>query len=883
MKKTILNTLIPAFTLLVLFSTSAISFANNLDYPTTLNNPVVLDSIVKIDPTCGLDNGSIMIFASGSPHIFYSIDNGITFHEEYTFHDMALGDYSIVVTDGLASVINTTLQLTNGPQVEISNVEIACHEQNVSADILVEVDFGITPYFYNWEGPSNFTSSQENLFGVTPGEYRLTITDNVGCTAIDTIQIPICCGLSQGLELNCPGDLFLECGNPNNDQLINNWLNSATAYDGVNNVLVVENNYNLSSDEFCEDIVTIRFRTTDQCGNTTDCDANILIADINLPTLNCPGDITLDYDITGSNQSIQDWLDSATASDNCSGARVENDFDTNNIFIDCLNGSTIEVVFTALDNCENTDMCTATLTVNPAPLVNLGCNNTLSLSCDSADPDQEIQKWIDEIVALDDYGNKLPVENNFIFQNNYECGDQYEILFTASNYCGSVLTCNARIQVVDYEAPVINCDDHLNISAYANNKPELIEEWLESIQATDNCSETELTHNFNPSSLNYACGAAESKVVRFDAIDECGNTQVCLLSLNIIASEITIETPAPIELDCGINSDVEIAVWLSQAKAKDQFGFEVELENNFDPSNLSCSTEVVVTFIYQNPCGESLESSSTIRLSDNTGPEIQCPEAISLKSFEIPSFDFDAWINEFTATDLCSDVFLYNDFDYQNFNGSCIENQVVHFVAEDDCGNISECIVDVRISDFAPPEIMCPGDISLDTYNRFAKEDLDAHLASIVTNTNSTVSFEYSEVIDFENLQLVFENKTIDVEATATNECDEFVTCSFKIHINSEADIFAPTIFTPNGDEDNDRFTIYGNNHLNTIIKLAIYDRLGNRMEFLTNIPINSPSVGWDGTFHGRDCEVGVYAYHALIQDYQGNEIEFTGSITLIR
>jgi len=877
MKKTLLNTLVTTVTLLVLLCTVRSSIASNLVSP-----EVVIDSITTIQPSCGLDNGRISIYASGSEHIFYSIDNGLTFHEESVFENMALGDYFIQVTDGLACVINTSLQLTNGPAVEIANVDVMCHEQNVSGDILVQAEFGILPYQYTWEGPANFISDQENLIGVTPGEYRLTITDNVGCRAIDTIQIPICCGLSQGLDLSCPTDLYLECGNPDNDLIINNWLNAVTAVDGLNNALLVDNDFDISQTAFCEDHVRISFSTKDQCDNTADCSANIFIADINIPTINCPADATLDYVPGGNLANIEAWLSTATASDNCTGAFVVHDFDPDNL-IDCQNGSTIEVNFTALDQCQNSDMCTAFVTLTPAPLVNLICLNSLELDCDSSDPNIEIQEWIDQVVAIDDYGNEVEVSHDFEFQDNYLCGEEYSIQFSAMNYCGSSLNCLGTIQIVDNEAPFINCDDHLNISAYANNKPELIEEWLENFQATDNCSEVYLVHNFNPSAFNYACGFADSQVVRFEAYDDCGNQEVCLLSINIIASDIAFNTPAPLQLECNSNYESTLQEWLDQATATDQFNLDEKLENNLDVATLNCSSEVEVSFQYENPCGDIFESFSSIILIDNTGPEITCPESILLQSFEISSYDFDDWINEFSAVDHCSEAFIYNDFDYNNFNGSCSENQVIHFVAEDDCGNISECIVDVRIADFAPPSLTCPGDISIETSNPYAKDELDAHLAEIMSNSNSMVTFEYSENIDYDNLQTVLNSRTVDVDVTATNECDESITCAFKIHISAEADIFAPTIFSPNDDGDNDRFTIYGSNHLNTVIKLSIYDRLGNRMQHLTNIPINHPSLGWDGTFQGRDCEMGVYAYHALILDWAGNEIEFVGSITLVR
>ena len=76
---------------------------------------IVLDSITQVNPSDGLENGSVSIHASGSNLIFYSIDNGLNFQEDSIFTDLAAGDYAIVLTDGLACVQQYTIQLINEP------------------------------------------------------------------------------------------------------------------------------------------------------------------------------------------------------------------------------------------------------------------------------------------------------------------------------------------------------------------------------------------------------------------------------------------------------------------------------------------------------------------------------------------------------------------------------------------------------------------------------------------------------------------------------------------------------------------------------------------------------------------------------------------------
>jgi gliding motility-associated-like protein len=99
---------------------------------------------------------------------------------------------------------------------------------------------------------------------------------------------------------------------------------------------------------------------------------------------------------------------------------------------------------------------------------------------------------------------------------------------------------------------------------------------------------------------------------------------------------------------------------------------------------------------------------------------------------------------------------------------------------------------------------------------------------------------------------------------------------------NEEAAIFISNVFTPNGDNVNDVFTIYTNPDLilsNT--KGTIYDRWGNLVYSSTEIPFS-----WDGLFNGDIMMSGVYAYIVTVSyRVNGREFEkvFSGDVTLIR
>ncbi|MBK7764158.1 MAG: gliding motility-associated C-terminal domain-containing protein [Bacteroidetes bacterium] len=86
-----------------------------------------------------------------------------------------------------------------------------------------------------------------------------------------------------------------------------------------------------------------------------------------------------------------------------------------------------------------------------------------------------------------------------------------------------------------------------------------------------------------------------------------------------------------------------------------------------------------------------------------------------------------------------------------------------------------------------------------------------------------------------------------------------------------------PNAFSPNGDGNNDVFSILaaGYKRLNYY---RIYNRWGQQV-FQTNNFRN----GWDGTYNGKACELGTYFWILSAYDLENKEIFLKGDVTLVR
>lgn len=89
--------------------------------------------------------------------------------------------------------------------------------------------------------------------------------------------------------------------------------------------------------------------------------------------------------------------------------------------------------------------------------------------------------------------------------------------------------------------------------------------------------------------------------------------------------------------------------------------------------------------------------------------------------------------------------------------------------------------------------------------------------------------------------------------------------------------LFVPSGFTPNGDGTNDFFMVKGMQLGD--LDLQIYSRWG-----MLIAELSSPDQSWDGkTLSGKDAPEGVYVFHLKAIMQTGQEIEQSGTITLIR
>ncbi len=191
-------------------------------------------TIATTNPTCGNTDGSINITnlgGSGSYTFLWS-DNS----SGQNLLNVGAGTYSVTITDNTYPncQLDTTVSLSNPNAPVIDNI-VATAETCLGNDdgtVDLTVSGGAGGYVFGWSN----TATTEDLTGLAPGTYNVTVTDALGCQVSGFIAVPAgpnCCNLAFDLDVIDPS-----CGQNNGSievtnvsgtgPFINIWSNGAS-------------------------------------------------------------------------------------------------------------------------------------------------------------------------------------------------------------------------------------------------------------------------------------------------------------------------------------------------------------------------------------------------------------------------------------------------------------------------------------------------------------------------------------------------------------------------------------------------------------------------------------------------------------------------------
>lgn len=150
------------------------------------DGPVITD-LLATDTTCGLDNGTLTVSATGDAPLSYSIDLGATTQPDGAWTGLPGDDYTVTVTDGngCATSAVVSIGLSAAPSIDgITTSDPAC---GVADGAITVVATG-NALQYSIDGGATWQAG--NVFqGLAQGAYTVVVVDAAGCTAQSTVDL----------------------------------------------------------------------------------------------------------------------------------------------------------------------------------------------------------------------------------------------------------------------------------------------------------------------------------------------------------------------------------------------------------------------------------------------------------------------------------------------------------------------------------------------------------------------------------------------------------------------------------------------------------------------------------------------------------------------
>ena len=216
----------------------------------------------------------------------------------------------------------------------------------------------------------------------------------------------------------------------------------------------------------------------------------------------------------------------------------------------------------------------------------------------------------------------------------------------------------------------------------------------------------------------------------------------------------------------------------------------------------------------------------------------------------------------------------------------------VRLVGEDICNITSAYSFRIPRFDFQMETSICEGE-----FYPFGNENLDRegeYLGDFqsINGCDSMVSLRLNVIGDVADTlsAKIFEGESYEIANSAFQNAGQYqldlissLGCDSTVFLNLEYyQVFFPNAFSPNGDGINDFFNVFGEDDLQGLSNLKIFDRWGGMVYEANNITPSDSSTGWDGRHAGQLLNNGVYVYVAILRMEDGQERLFQGSVLLV-
>ena len=452
-------------------------------------------------------------------------------------------------------------------------------------------------------------------------------------------------------------------------------------------------------------VTSVLWTIKDIHGNINTCNQNVTVTDLEIPSITCPSDISVNNDAREC--SAQITLNSPGTSDNCSVASVISDHASNIYPV-----GTTTVIWTVSDNHGNSNSCSQQVTVTDNEAPQISCSNNVTISTDSSKAYATLS--LREPTVFDNCEEDTVINDHS--SPRYMIGTTV-VTWIASDIHGNTASCRQTVIVNDTEGPRILCGGAITV----NNDPGRCDAdvLIHIPNANDNSGHVNLTVDypdiiippFTPSPSTEGNPNARPTVnaifpvgitiLTWTATDSSGNSSSCTQKITVIDNEnpsISCASNVSVNNDAG-QCSAEVIPEIPAAS--DNCG--IQSITNDHPSNTYPVGSTTVTWTVTDVHINTGTCIQTVTVTDNEKPKIVCPAPVIVNNdnsqcsaaitLTPPSTSDNCGVQQVVSNHLSN---IYP-----------VGTTIVTWMVSDAAGNTATCDQTVTVRDATPPSANC--------------------------------------------------------------------------------------------------------------------------------------------------------------------------------
>jgi ACT domain-containing protein len=601
---------------------------------------------------------------------------------DFTCADVGSNTVTLTVTDDGGNMSTCTATITVQDNI---NPTAICQDLTVQLDangtVSITADDVDNGSFDNCSIASkSLTQTDFTDAHIGPNSVTLTVVDDNGnfstCTATITVQdstnpTAICQNLIVPLDAN--GAASITAGQVDNGSFDNTGIASLV----------------LSKTDFtCADVGTntVTLTVTDDNGNTSTCDATIMVEDNINPTAICQN-LTVQLDANGTVSITADNVDNGSF-DNCSIASMalsQTDFD-------CSHVGPNSVTLTVTDVNGKSGTCTATITVQDNINPTASCQN-LTVQLDASGAAIITPAQVDN-GSSDNCGNvSLSLDNS-----SFGCSDvgANTVVLTVTDDNGNSTTCTATITVEDNVSPTASCQD-LTVQLDASGAGSITAAQVNN-GSFDACGIASMTL----SKTDFDCTDIGANSVTLTVTDNNGNVSTC-------SATITVEdnmSPTALCQDLTVQLDASGQASITAEQVNNSSSDNCNITLSLSKTDFTCSDVGTnpVTLTVTDDGNNVSTCAATITVEDNINPTAICQNlTVQLDANGTVSITADDVDNG--SSDNCG--IASTSLSQTDFTCAHVGTNAVTLTVTDDNGNVSTCAATITVEDNINPTAIC--------------------------------------------------------------------------------------------------------------------------------------------------------------------------------